>query len=85
MFYYTETQDVLNLFSKTVSLVTKKWSLKTGGLWFNYSGPSILRPNMGPRKCGLILQVVLKQRSFNTENCPLGPNSSGLIIKGGLK
>ncbi len=25
-----------------------------------YSGPSILRPPMGPRKCGLILQVVLK-------------------------
>ena len=25
-----------------------------------YSGPSILRPSMGPRKCGLILQVVLK-------------------------
>ncbi len=25
-----------------------------------YSGPSILRPLMGPRKCGLILQVVLK-------------------------
>ncbi len=24
------------------------------------SGPSILRPPMGPRKCGLILQVVLK-------------------------
>ncbi len=26
----------------------------------NYSGPSILRPPMGPRKYGLILQVVLK-------------------------
>ncbi len=25
-----------------------------------YSGPSILRPPMGPRKCGLLLQVVLK-------------------------
>ena len=25
-----------------------------------YSGPSILRPPMGPRKYGLILQVVLK-------------------------
>ncbi len=25
-----------------------------------YSRPSILRPPMGPRKCGLILQVVLK-------------------------
>ncbi len=25
-----------------------------------YSGPSILRPPIGPRKCGLILQVVLK-------------------------
>ncbi len=25
-----------------------------------YRGPSILRPPMGPRKCGLILQVVLK-------------------------
>ncbi len=25
-----------------------------------YSGPSILRPPMGPRKCGLILQVVSK-------------------------
>ncbi len=25
-----------------------------------YSGPSIIRPPMGPRKYGLILQVVLK-------------------------
>ncbi len=25
-----------------------------------YSGTSILRPPMGPRKCGLMLQVVLK-------------------------
>ncbi len=25
-----------------------------------YSGSSILRPPMGPRKCGLVLQVVLK-------------------------
>ncbi len=25
-----------------------------------YSGPSILRPPMGPRKCGLILHVILK-------------------------
>ncbi len=25
-----------------------------------YSGPSILRPPMGPRKCGLILHMVLK-------------------------
>ncbi len=27
-----------------------------------YSGPYILRPPMGPGKCGLILQVILKQR-----------------------
>ncbi len=25
-----------------------------------YSGPSIVKPSMGPRKCGLILQLVLK-------------------------
>ncbi len=45
-----------------------------GGGRVIYSGPSILRPPMGPRKCGLILQVVLKQRSFtsNTEDCRLG-------------
>ncbi len=40
---------------------------------------------MGPRKCGLILQVVLKYRLFNTEIFPFGTKSSGLIIKGGLK
>ncbi len=34
----------------------------------------------GPRKCGLILQVVLKQSSL-----PFGTKSSSLIIKGGLK
>ncbi len=39
-----------------------------------YSGPSILRPPMGRREGGLILQLVLKYRSFNTEYCPLGPN-----------
>ncbi len=44
-----------------------------------YSGSSILRPPMGPRKCGLILQVVLKYRSFNTENCPLGLNQ--MVLK----
>ncbi len=27
---------------------------------FVYLGPSVLRPPVGPRKCGLILQVVLK-------------------------
>ncbi len=43
------------------------WSLYTGGLKMQfqchgkYNGPSILRPPMGPRKCGLILQVVLKK------------------------
>ncbi len=41
---------------------------------------------MGPRKCGLILQAVLKYWSDNTENCPLGPNQVvTLIIKSGLK
>ncbi len=30
------------------------------GCLLRYSGPSILGPTMGPRKCGLILQVVLK-------------------------
>ncbi len=33
---------------------------KVGFLNMKYSGPSILRPPMGPRRCGLILQVVLK-------------------------
>ncbi len=45
-----------------------------------YSYPSILRPPMGPRKCGLILQVVIQHR-----NCPFGTKASSLIIKGGLK
>ncbi len=49
-----------------------------------YSGPSILRPPMGPRKCGLILQVVLKQRSFIAE-WHFGTTSSDLTIKCGLK
>ena len=30
------------------------------GVLSMYSGPSTLRPAMGQRKCGLILQVVLK-------------------------
>ncbi len=51
-----------------------------------YSDPPILRPPMGPRKCGLILQVVLNQRSFNTlRKLPFGTKSSDFIIKGGLK
>ncbi len=41
---------------------------KVGCRWYRdqivssllYSGPSILRPPMGPRTCGLISQVVLK-------------------------
>ena len=68
--------------------------LEPGHLWrkertlkyYIYSGPSVLRPPMGPRKCGLTLQVVLKYRSFNTENCHLGPNQAVFMItKGGLK
>ncbi len=50
-----------------------------------YSGPSILRPPMGPRKCSLILQGILKQRSFNTESCPLGPNQAVLKSRVDLK
>ena len=38
-----------------VGVVCQVWSLR-----MQYSGPSIVRPHMGPRKCGLILQVVLK-------------------------
>ncbi len=49
-----------------------------------YSSPSILRPLTRPRVYGLILQVVLKGRSFSTE-WHFGAKSSGLIIKGGLK
>ncbi len=42
------------LFSKTgLSMIS------TVSQWlYQYSCPSILRPTMGPRKCGLILQVV---------------------------
>ncbi len=49
-----------------------------------YSDPSILRPPMGPRKCGLRLQVFLKWRSFHTE-VALWDQSNSLIMKGGLK
>ncbi len=49
-----------------------------------YNGPSILRLPMGPRKCGLILQVVLNKGHL-TQKLPFGTKSSGLIIKGGLQ
>ncbi len=44
-----------------------------------------LKTTHGTKKCGLILQVVLNYRSFNTKKLPLGAKSSGLIIKGCLK
>ncbi len=40
---------------------------------------------MGPRKCSFYIPGGLKKRSFNTEDCPLGPNQAIFIIKGGLK
>ncbi len=40
-----------------------------------YSGPSILRPPVRPWKCGLILQVFLKQRFHSTQSHTLGPKS----------
>ena len=46
-----------------------------------HSGPSILRPPMGRRKCGFILQ----NKDHLTQNIALWDQSSGLIIKGGFK
>ena len=40
---------------------------------------------MGPRKCCLILQVVLKNKGHLTQKLLFGTKSSGLLIKGGLK
>ncbi len=40
---------------------------------------------MGPRKCGLILQVALQYRGHLTQKIALWTKSRGLIIKGGLK
>ncbi len=37
-----------------------KHAAMCGDLYTGYSGPSILQPLMVPRRCGLILQVVLK-------------------------
>ena len=44
-----------------------------------YSGPSILRPPMGPLKCGLILKVVLNVNSMYTKT-HFGTKFCGLII-----
>ncbi len=52
---------------------------------WDYSGPSILRPPMGRRKCILILHAVSQCRSYNARNIGgCGTKSSGLVIKGGL-
>ncbi len=45
-----------------------------------YSGPSILRPPMGPRRCGLILQVVSKKGSM-VHNITLWDQLGGFKIK----
>ncbi len=45
------------------NMVVFDWSLSIGFVVGKYSGPSlgsILGPSVGPRKCGLILEVVLK-------------------------
>ena len=45
----------------TFSRVVGQYTVSLSGVVnVHYFGPSILRPLMGPRKCGLILQVVLK-------------------------
>ena len=52
---------------------------------YYYSQPSILRPtnaSMGLSKCGIVLQVVLKNKD---DLWHFGTKLSGLIIKGGLK
>ncbi len=46
-----------------ISILLVSVSIKVSPIIYTawtYSGPSILRPPMGPGKCGLILQVVLK-------------------------
>ena len=50
-----------------------------------YSGPSIWRPPVGPRKCGLILQVVLKWRLFNMWVGSLSQNQVVLYAREVLK
>ncbi len=50
--------DILETAGRRVRETDQNLDLR--GKYLVYSGPSILRPPMGRRKCGLILQVVLK-------------------------
>ncbi len=45
------------------------------------SGPSILRPPVGPGNVVFVWQVVLKRRWINAQNLQIGIEISGLIIK----
>ena len=64
------TIDLLDQFSRFIKvsdILITRCELRMVWVKMLYSGPSILKPPLGRRECGLILQVVLKYRSFNTE------------------
>ncbi len=57
-------QNYMHLFMSALKIMwvffLQAYHFQSSMLILDYSGPSILRPLMGPRKCGHILQVVLK-------------------------